>query len=161
MPESLDHLNLSVRTPDGVAYGSVVTAAPPRRGIPKHARSVSGMAMTAIFTLMYQLSRREHRQYPYPRPTEAVVKEIEAELGFPLDGGTNDGVVPTLSQIYGDLILPVVADHLDVTGQFWTEGESRTSDWLPSGSEFDEARFERVWSSIADYVQKAMPEARE
>lgn len=47
----------------------------------------------------------------------------------------------------------VVADHLDVVGQFdrSVAGEPYVS-WLKSGSGLDEARFTDVWNTVGDRI---------
>jgi hypothetical protein len=107
--------------------------------------------MSFLFALLYQLTACEHRHYPFPDMTE----DISDKLPFALTRQTNDGIVPTMSQVSGALIDVVVGDHLDVVGQFRNAGGNPLGDWLPSGSEFDEARFTRVWDRIAEAIFQA------
>ena len=78
------------------------------------------------------------------------------QLPFRVDAGTNDGIVPALSQLWGRLGGVVLGDHLDVVGQFqhvW-EGEVYTT-WLHSGSRFDDQRFQKLWQDIAAVVAES------
>jgi len=77
-------------------------------------------------------------------------------LPFQLDARTNDGIVPTLSQVWGRLGGVVLGDHLDLVGQFrhvW-KGKAYTS-WLHSGSGFDEQRFRKLWQDIATVIAES------
>ena len=152
-PEGTDLFNAAVIDRPGVAYRSIITAAPPT--------TVSGMLKLmvrdrgptpAIFRLMYAMAAREHPAYPYPSPASQMAPRVQASLPFALDEATNDGVVPTLSQVYGTPILTVVGDHLDVVGQFRNAGGDRMADWLPSGSSFTEESFRKVYAAVADEV---------
>ena len=108
-----------------------------------------------LFSVVYFLASREHRHYPYPSPLPDYLECIHEQLPFALTPETNDGIVPTLSQVYGTPAAVVVADHLDVVGQFHSAGGRPFSDWLPSGSAFDEERFREVWDSVAGVITEA------
>jgi hypothetical protein len=103
---------------------------------------------------MHTITSRARHQYPYPEPTPEQRAVVEAGIPFPVDHRTNDGVVPTRSQIVGRLLSAVVADHLDVVGQFARKGEA-LSDWLPSGAHFDGEGFEALWATVADEIARA------
>jgi hypothetical protein len=65
----------------------------------------------------------------------------------------SDGIVPTLSQVWGEVIHATHADHLDVVGHYGSLRPGQpTSDWLPSGSGFDDAAFDALWSSVAHFI---------
>lgn len=69
-------------------------------------------------TLLHQLTNQLLRDF---NPTvEAEVRAVDAitgqALSWPLTEETSDGVVPTLSQIWGELRGVAQADHLDVVG---------------------------------------------
>ena len=152
-PEGLDLFNAAVIDRPGVDYCSIVAAAPPS-GIRKIAQLLAREKMPTplVFRLMYALAAREHPAYPYPSPAESASPQVQESLPFELNHHTNDGVVPTLSQIYGRPILTVVGDHLDVVGQFRNAGGDRMADWLPSGSSFTEERFRQVYEAVAGQV---------
>lgn len=64
----------------------------------------------------------------------------------------NDGVVPTASQLRGNVLATVSGDHLDVLGHFSGRNtEPPHYDWVSSGSEFDVARFRRVWDAVCEF----------
>lgn len=153
-PEGTNLFNAAVTDRPGVDYRCVVSAAPPPPGysIPQLIRE-NRLVTAALFMLLHKLTAREHSHYPYPSPASSMHDEIQKQLPFELDSTTNDGIVPTLSQIYGKPSAVVVADHLDVVGQFRYSGGDRLSDWLPSGSRFDESRFRMIWQNVAETVR--------
>lgn len=155
-PEAIDLFNAAVLDRPGVDYVSYVTAAPPP-GLPKlpgvTASSVYESTTFLVFSLIHRLTARESRQYPYPSPHIEMADDIQSQLPFDLTHGTNDGVVPTLSQVWGRLGGVFLGDHLDVTGQFSQHNDGkRFEGWLHSRAGFDEGRFQELWSSIADDI---------
>ena len=154
-PEAIDLFNAAVPDREGIAYASYVTAAPkPRR--PRLSRDVYSAFSRLLYTASYTLASKEHRHYPYPSPAHALASEIRQALPFELDAGTNDGIVPTLSQVWAELGGVVVGDHLDVVGQYpHARGDERFSGWMDSGAGFDDARFESLWRSIAARIAAA------
>lgn len=153
MPEAMHLFNAAVTNSPSIRYGAIATVAPPPpRGYGRdHLLSLARAALAGGFTLLHTLAAREHRHYPYPHPGTRALEDFERELPFALDARSNDGIVPTLSQIHGELVDLVVADHLDVVGQFRREDDPH-GDWMPSGSRFDEARFERTWERVAGHI---------
>lgn len=152
-PEGMNLFNAAVADRPGVSYRSVATAAPPpSRTRWREFRSPQRLAGFLVFSAIYGVSSRRHRQYPYPSPARTYEAALRSQLPIPLDSATNDGIVPTLSQLYGEPLMAVLADHLDVVGQFHNAGGDPLSDWLPSGADFDEARFQEVWAQIADAI---------
>jgi len=158
-PESVDLFNAAVRDRVGVDYASFVTAAPAPR-YPK----LPGITPTSYyesltflaFSVIHTLASRESRNYPYPSLAAELGDDVQSQLPFPLNPGTNDGVVPTLSQIWGRLGGVYVGDHLDVTGQFSHEVDGeRIEGWLHSRSHFDQERFQKLWGDIAETVVNA------
>ena len=64
-----------------------------------------------------------------------------------------DGIVPTLSQPWGEVIAAVWADHLDIIGHF--EGPQSNPphvDWLISATGFREAQFVETWMKVTDFL---------
>ena len=151
--ESMHLFNAAVTDRPGVRYGTLAAAAPPPTA-KRIARSgsIKRGALIGLFSLIYRITAREHRHYPYPSPASELESRVQRLLPFELTSKSNDGVVPTLSQLYGHLINVFVADHLDVVGQFRNAGGEPLSDWLPSGAGFDETRFERVWDDVAEFI---------
>lgn len=154
-PEAADLFNAAVADREGVDYVSFVTAAPPPSLRPR-GRDIYAYATSLLFALSHAVARREHRHYPYPWDGSGISAEIARALPFELHPGTNDGVVPTLSQLWGRLGGVSVADHLDVVGQYPHEVEGcKYPGWLCSGAAFDDARFEELWFRISDVIAAA------
>ena len=155
-PESMHLFNAAVADRPGTRYSSLVTAAPrpPWRYWRPGYLSVSKASMASLFVLLQTIAGRAHRHYPYPQ--SSVEKLMSFDCGVAIDQRTNDGIVPTQSQAYGRVLDVVIADHLDVVGQFHGASEDPHADWLPSGSLFDEPRFLRAWGLIADEIVTSM-----
>lgn len=161
-PESLNLYNAMTRDRPTMTYGCVATAAPPLREAHELGELLSPgrAAMAAVFAVLQVLTGRNDRQYPFPRPGPEERAILERDLPFPVVESTNDGIVPTVSQMCGRLLCAVPGDHLDVVGQYERPGQP-LSDWLPSGSRFNEERFEALWDLIADEVVRACTEERD
>ncbi len=73
-----------------------------------------------------------------------------------MDEKVNDGMVPTLSQVWGATIRAVWADHHDVIGHFHHPTHVPPHfDWVASGTGFTRAHFEAVWRDVAAFVAAA------
>jgi triacylglycerol esterase/lipase EstA (alpha/beta hydrolase family) len=152
-PEGMNLYNAAVTDRDGVRYSAVVSAAPsPRLRLLPEMGSVERATRYALFSVLHTLTGREHRHYPYPSPPPSAATDLSRDLPFSISASTSDGVVPTLSQVYGEVVQTVVADHLDVVGQFRNAGGQRYADWLPSGSRFDQGTFDRIWQKVAEVL---------
>jgi hypothetical protein len=149
-PEGIALFDAAVVDRPGIDYGCVVT------GVPKpREKLLSGqlldpeyVALRALFRLLHGLTARPHPRYPYPKPSAATRKRVDAGLGFKVTPATNDGVVPTLSQLHGRVVHVACADHLDVVGHYTLAG-GRTADWLPSGAGFTPEQFDATWEAVA------------
>jgi hypothetical protein len=160
-PEGMHLYNAAVVDRPDVRYGCVVTAAPPPpRGYgTSDLRPAIRPVMASVFAFLHTLNRRENRVYGYPSPAADLDEQLGRLLPFTPDASSNDGIVPAYSQLYGELVDAVSADHLDVVGQFRNSGGQSMKDWLPSGSNFDEARFRRVWRNVAGVIGRHVSSA--
>jgi len=159
-PEGSDLFGAAVADRPGVDYGCVVAGVPPprERVSPRAILQPERIALRALFRLLHGLASRPHPRYPYPKPAAGVRRKIARGLGFEVTPGTNDGVVPTLSQLHGRLLYAARADHLDVVGHY-TLAE-RAGDWLPSGAGFTPEGFSATWDAVADAIAgRATPAA--
>jgi triacylglycerol lipase len=153
-PEGMHLYNAAVDDRFTCNYQSIITAAPPppfNYGI-GDVFGVNKALMTSMFTFLHKLAGREHPHYPYPYLEKNNYDAIQNELPFKLDSSTNDGIVPTMSQVYGNLAKVVVGDHLDVVGQYPGDKDDPLRDWLPSASRFNEEKFNEVWQCVADII---------
>jgi hypothetical protein len=56
----------------------------------------------------------------------------------------------------GEIQGVVVADHLDVVGQFPQTVDGRAyAGWIHSGADFREAQFRVLWGRVADVIARA------
>lgn len=155
-PAAIELLNENVEDAPHVDYGCVATYTPPPT-----ARTVADIGPRpyrllshAIFRLLRWLAGGGLEE----RPAHAApyLEALERDLGTLPEPSDSDGVTPTYSQLWGELIAAVCGDHLDVCGHF--SDPTRTpihADWLVSGVEFSRRDFERVWQRIADFLAAA------
>jgi triacylglycerol lipase len=152
-PEAIDLFEASVTDRAGIDYGCVVAGVPePREEL--SARTLlhpQRVALRGLFRALYGITASSRPQYPCPVPPAVVRRRLEKRLGFALGQRTNDGVVPTLSQLHGRIVHAACADHLDVVGHF-TLAAGSAGDWLPSGAGFTPAAFEALWDSVAAMI---------
>jgi triacylglycerol lipase len=160
-PEGIDLFDASVADRENVDYGCVVA------GVPKPAEDFELKALLApdkivlraLFRLLHGLAARPHPRYPYPKPTQAEKKRLRQGLGFSASSRTNDGLVPTLSQLHGRVLHVARADHLDVVGHY-TGAETGAGNWLPSGAGFTREQFDAVWDDVAAAIARGRQPAR-
>ena len=161
-PEAMDLIHAALPDHPGIRYGCVITAAPP----PMHAYALRDLmtpekaVFASIFVALHTLVGRQSSQYPYPVPSATQRALLVQRLGFEVGPGTNDGIVPTLSQFHGDVVDIVRADHLDVVGQFEVDRAKPLDDWLPSGARFSREDFEAVWKKVAAVMATEGPASR-
>jgi triacylglycerol esterase/lipase EstA (alpha/beta hydrolase family) len=152
-PESMDIFNAAVEDNPSLQYGCIVTRTPPPRPwrVAKNLRSPIGALSAAFFSTLYVGAGRASRVYPPPPPGPEVREYVENRLQRELDNSLNDGLVPTTSMIWGDVLWAGTADHLDILGHFHGDRDLSHTDWLVSGSGFREDDFDEVMDAIADF----------
>jgi hypothetical protein len=153
-PAGCDLLNACTADPTGVRYGSVVTRAarPAASTFIRYATNPYAQYLYAVYTLLYRVAALGAGSF-YPAPVEAQRPLLEQAYGGVPSHRDSDGIVPTLSQVWGEMIHAARADHLDVVGHFGARRPGRVdSDWLPSASGFDQAAFTALWASVAQFV---------
>ncbi|MFW2387072.1 MAG: esterase/lipase family protein [Polyangiales bacterium] len=152
-PESMDIFNAGVENNPDVRYGSVATRMPPPEPIRllRNLRSPFQALSAAVFSTLYVGAGRTSRVYPPPNPAPEAHEYLERRLGVAIESGLNDGLVPTTSMIWGDLLWAGTADHLDVLGHFHADRDSAHTDWMVSGAGFREDDFDEVMDAIAEF----------
>lgn len=123
-PEAMDLFQAGIEDRAGVYYQcSCAAAPPPSPGM--LARSIIEVSpwravSTALFTTMYGLTARSDERYPCatPDPGKQATEALGRAFGALPSTRANDGVVPTLSQVWGHVAWAGYADHLDVLGHF-------------------------------------------
>jgi triacylglycerol lipase len=154
-PEGIDMFHAAVADHVGIAYSCVVAGVPkPREEFKlKELMDPEYLVLRALFRLLHALTGRPHPHYPYPKPTKATQRLLDRGLGFKATPAISDGIVPTLSQVYGRLLHVARADHLDVVGHYTLAGE-HTGNWLPSSAGFKPDAFEATWEAVAAEIAK-------
>lgn len=153
-PEGADVFNAGTVDREGVRYGSVVTMAP-RPGVRSVWRQRLDPYAHLSHAIFFALYRASAGGSGHARPVLTVPQRelVSRALGRVPEISDNDGVVPTGSQLWGEIIHAAVADHLDVIGHF---GDARRVpphyDWLASGSGFRREQFERLWTDVAYFL---------
>ncbi len=151
-PEAMDLFNAATENHDGVRYACVASAAPPPRSLraARRIRSPYAALTAAFYTTMYQFTSQQPKVYPYARPTPRERELLRAGIDHDVTESSNDGIVPTLSMLWGELIWAGEGDHLDVLGHFHDEIQpSNHTDWVTSGSRFTRQRFGALLDAIA------------
>jgi len=152
-PAGCDLLNACTLDPP-LAYASVVSCAEPPhfRSLLRSLTNLYAQLMYPVYWLLHRLSR-EKDDLLRNQLGAAQLDELDAGLGRAARGADSDGVVPVLSQVWGPVLHVARGDHLDVVGQYGALGdETWGGDWLPSGSGFDGAAFEALWSDVAKFI---------
>ena len=152
-PESMDIFNAGVENNPNVRYGCVATRMPPPGPVRllKNLRSPINALSAAVFSTLYVGAGRTSKVYPPPGPPPGVREYLEQKLGHEFDNSLNDGLVPTASMIWGDVLWAGNADHLDVLGHFRGDRDSTHTDWLVSGAGFREDDFDEVMDAVAEF----------
>jgi triacylglycerol lipase len=154
MPHNLDVFNATTRDVPEVRYGSVIARGKAPGFTSTLSAGLSGYAQAshALYAALYTLASRSPPDR-VRQPNWEQRQAIKAFWGDEPDERANDGIVPTLSQVWGEVICAVNADHHDVIGHFEDPNHVPPHfDWLTSGSGFKRRDFEILWSSVADWL---------
>jgi hypothetical protein len=154
-----------------VRYGSVITGAPPPslkvllqvitgKDDPGLGDMVSLRMMDPEPQAIYGVWSFLHKKSapgspglrtPDPRPEQEQALRAAFGEGY---RSRSDGIVPTRSQVWGQVLSAVTADHLDVMGHF--DEPPDYVGWLKSGSHFRGVQFQGVWSRVLDFMVGAI-----
>lgn len=151
-PGAIDLFNASTTDRDDVRYGCVITRA---AGL-----SLGALASLkidpyahgshAVFRLLQGITARNGHFFDLHSDQELELLRVYGDLPSPR---SNDGVVPTLSQIWGEIIHVTRGDHLDVCGHFRDPGHQPPHvDWFISGSGFRRPDFDALWEDVAEFM---------
>jgi hypothetical protein len=153
-PEAMEVFNTSVLVRPGVRCGSVVTQAarPTIRGTLAAGIDPAAQVTHAVYGALHQLIESTPQRVA-PKPTPAQTRALKRAYGSMPSASASDGIVPTRSQIWGDVVHAAFADHLDALGHFrGPELDPPHVDWLMSGSGYDRAHFEALIDDVAGFV---------
>lgn len=151
-PAGCDLLNACTADP-AVHYGSVVARArrPTFRTFLRSLRDLYAQIVHPVFAALHFIAARGEGLPALPSSEQA--EALALSYGEVPTERDSDGIVPTLSQVWGDIIHAATADHLDVVGQFGRADEAAWGgDWIPSYSGFTSEHFAALWSDVANYV---------
>ena len=153
-PAGMEVFNASTQDRPGLRYGSVVTRAraPGLRSLWGAGLDASHQVTHALFVALYRLSASTAEGW-MPRVTREDAEVLRRTYGRVPDAAANDGIVPTLSQIHGELLAAAWADHHDVIGHYNQPTHIPPHfDWMSSGTGFDLQGFERAWRRVAIFA---------
>ena len=153
-PEAMDLFNVTAEDSEQIRYGCIVSAATPpsELSFAQRLRSPYAALSSTVYTTLYGLTARAHPHYPYPKPQAELATLLTRRTGAPCDRRSNDGVVPTQSMLWGELVWAGRADHLDLVGHFKDGFEPRVHvDWLESGAGFTREAFGGMMEAIVEH----------
>jgi triacylglycerol lipase len=155
-PEAMHVLNAAIEPLPNVRHVSYATVSPPPIQIVDRARWREWLdpLSVVLYSAVYSLTAKPEDGYSYH--PEVAGKTFGTGEPFPLaiDVTSNDGIVPSLSQIHGEFRGFVKADHLDVVGHYLRGPLEKQdgADWFLSGAKFSLDGFERLWTDITDVL---------
>lgn len=150
-PGGIDLFNASAKNRDDVRYGSVVTRAkrPRLQTIAEIGLDPYAQASHVLYRALSLLVRGG----TYPELSAGDAEFLEDVFGQLPESKDSDGIVPTLSQVWGELIHAADCDHLDACGHFEDpDHDPPHVDWITTGSGFNRVEFEALWSRVADFI---------
>jgi hypothetical protein len=153
-PEAMEVFNAAVLPRPGVRYGAVVAEAarPSLRSTIAVGLDPAAQVTHAIYAGLYRLAAATPRHLS-PRLAPEVARALRHAYGTTPSAAANDGIVPTRSQAWGPVLHAAIADHLDVLGHFRDPSHDPPHvDWLVTGSGFDRAGFEALWSDVTRFL---------
>lgn len=154
-PGGIDLLNAAAEDRKSTRYGCVVT-----QGCPASLDSVKRIGFDpykqASHVMYMFLWKLVSRVPDYPNLSSSDFKFLVNAYGDAPQLGANDGMVPTRSQLHGELIHATWADHLDVCGHFSAPiNDPPHIDWIASGSNFSLEKFNALWVDVVDFILDA------
>ena len=153
-PEGTDLFNASAADHPGVRYGSVVAAVRLQGAgaVLRVGADPYRQATHAVFAALHRVAARMPAQ-ALPALTALQQDALYGALDRAPSTRDSDGIVPALSQVWGEVIHACNADHLDVVGHFHDPATMPPHfDWLASGSGFDRRRFAALWEAVARFI---------
>lgn len=153
-PEAMELFNAGLSEPDGVRVGSIVTRArkPKLTGALDFGLNAYAQATHAVYAVLWrETASRPIDAGKLPAAlTDSLRKMMGGELPKPKD---SDGIVPTLSQPWGEVLSVAEADHLDVIGHFHDpKHQPPHVDWLATGSGYTRGQFDETWTRAVDWI---------
>lgn len=137
----------------GTHYGSVIARAP-RPSLRDQLRISRRIEVQAGYMLFRWLHRAVgERDSASPRLAPRQVSQLRQAFGRLPAVDDSDAIVPTLSQVHGDVVWAGAGDHLDVIGHFHSPRSVPSHlDWLMTGANFGLDAFTDVWRNVARFI---------
>jgi hypothetical protein len=116
---------------------------------------------TVFYRLAWHITARKNPDYPYAGRDQDIDKKHGCDrlngedVGeLTVDDRSSDGVVPTRSQAYGEILGVFASDHLDCVGHFphYRSDGQHVSGWVRSGAGFNGNRHELLWGRVAKCI---------
>jgi hypothetical protein len=155
MPEAIDLLNAAAEDDPRVRYGCLISEAPAPTEMRflKRLLSPYAAATAAIYSTVYHVTAQNSKVYPYAVPNAEQLDQFRWSFGHPIDVHSNDGIVPTLSMLWGELIWAGEADHLDILGHFHDDERPAIHvDWMTSGAHMTRNRFAQAMDALSQFL---------
>ncbi len=152
-PEAMEVFAACAGIRPGVRAGSVVTRAQPPSlaAILAVGLDPAGQATNVLYRALHRLARLPPDHVPALEDAQADI--LRSAFGTLPDAAANDGMVPTRSQVWGEVIHAVEADHLDVVGHYGDATRLPPHiDWITTGSGCTTARFETLWTAVVEWI---------
>lgn len=153
-PDSMDLFHASVPDRPGVRYGAIVTRGRRPGIVSAFGAGMSPAAQTshALYVALHQFAGSSNPA-AFPPLTPGQAGALASGFVDPTTERSNDGMVPTLSQPWGEVVVAAWADHLDIIGHFDDPGHDPPHyDWLISGTGFRRDDFEGVWGRAFEFL---------
>jgi hypothetical protein len=162
-PEAMNTFNATTGNRPGIRYGSVITRAaqPGLRSTLAAGLDPSGQATHAVYSALYRICSGMPRR-GLPPLSRDHARLLRHAYGTVPTIHANDGIVPTRSQVWAEIVHATQADHLDAIGHFHEPSHRPPHvDWLSTGSGFTREAFERLWTDVARFIARGETGRRE
>jgi triacylglycerol lipase len=153
-PDGMDIFNSGTEDRPTIRYACAITRARPPTTFGGLRLGLDPIAQLthALYHVLYRLTAQMPRNR-LGSLSDAQVEALVSGYGKVPAPSANDGMVPSLSQIWGEIIHVARADHLDVMGYYGdADGGPSHSDWLVTRSGFDRTRFRALWGAVARVI---------
>ncbi|MDH5671762.1 MAG: hypothetical protein OEZ06_06405 [Myxococcales bacterium] len=157
MPEVMELFNAAVHDNPDVRYGCIAAASPPPgpRRLLRAVTSPLAALQLAVYTTVYGVTSRADARYPYAKPDAEQARLLSLGLGREVEPEMVDGIVPTLSMLWRELLWCGQADHLDLVGHFADGARPRVHvDWLDSGARFNRREFGTMLDALTSFMMR-------
>jgi hypothetical protein len=152
-PAGCDLLNACTAEPN-VRYGSVVARARPAtwKLYFKSILNLYAQIVYPIYAILRFIAARAESKL-VPAPADSQRDALVGVFGEVPGASDSDGIVPTRSQLWGELVHATSADHLDVVGLYGpSDPAGGAADWIPSYSGFERTNFDALWEDVGRFL---------